>query len=381
MSPAKSRWCAFVLVLIAIPSSLHAEVVIPSRFGKEIGEKVDVVAKSEVDRQQLVGLAVGLVRGGRIVYLAGYGFEDRESKTPVTRDTRFRWASVSKPVTAVAAMQLVEKGALDLNADIREHVPEFPDHGERISPRHLLCHQGGIVHYSNGKVVRTRRTYDSPHPFENVIIALDTFKESPLLNKPGEKFNYSTHGYILLSAAVERAAGKPFAEYVQQNVAQPIGMKTFEPDYQWREIPGRAVGYRKIAGQTLRSTDTDVSWKLGGGGFLSSIDDLTQFGAALVTQQLLDKKTYEQMWKAQKLADGKPTNYSLGFRVSGKGLDRQVSHSGAQEKTRTYLLMVPGRKVAVAVMTNSEYAKPEPIANKLLPLVLPQAAVAKVDAR
>ena len=92
----------------------------------------------------------------------------------------FRWASISKSLTAVAAMQLWERGDLDLKREARRYVPEFPDKGTTIRVWHLLCHQGGIVHYTNGKVIQTKRNYPMAHPFENVIFALDTFRESPL---------------------------------------------------------------------------------------------------------------------------------------------------------------------------------------------------------
>ncbi len=118
---------------------------------------VDQAVRDEMARQELVGVAIGVIRDGRVVYTAGYGMADREAEVPVTDETLFRWASISKPVTAVAAMQLVEAGKLDPSADIRDYVPEFPDKGTVITTEQLLAHLGGIVHYSNGPVIRTER--------------------------------------------------------------------------------------------------------------------------------------------------------------------------------------------------------------------------------
>jgi serine beta-lactamase-like protein LACTB len=274
---------------------------------------VDAAVLGEMGAQKAVGVAVGVVRNGAVVYLKGYGYADRESFSPVSSKTLFRWASVSKPVTAVAAMQLVERGALDLDADVRKYVPEFPAKGATITVRHLFCHQGGVVHYVNGKVVRTERKYDTENPFADVICALDTFKESPLVCKPGEKYSYTTHGYILLSAAVERAGKAKFADQVAARVVKPLGLTTLQPDYQWKAIPGRAVGYRKRGEEVFRSTDTDVSWKLGGGGFLSNVDDFARFASGVMNHELVSAKTAARMWEPQKLADGKPTTYGLGF--------------------------------------------------------------------
>ncbi len=278
-----------------------------------LGERVDKAMRDEMAGQELIGLAVGIIQDGQIAYLKGYGLANREQRLPVTRQTMFRWASISKSLTAVAAMQLWERGDLDLKREARWYVPEFPDKGTPIRVRHLLCHQGGIVHYTNGKVIRTKRDYPVAHPFENVIYALDTFKESPLVNKPGEKYSYSTRGYMLVSAVVERAGKQKFAHQMRDRIAKPLKLATLQPDYQWEEIPHRAVGYRQRGGQVEVSTNTDVSWKLGGGGFISNIDDLAKFAAGLMNHRLVEPATRAKMWTQQKTNDGQLTTYGLGF--------------------------------------------------------------------
>lgn len=101
---------------------------------------VDAAVEEEMKRQSVVGLALGIIQDGHIVYSKGYGFEDREAQVHVTTKTMFRWACISKPLTAIVAMQLVERGKLDLDTDVRTYVPEFPDKGVKITPRQLLCH-------------------------------------------------------------------------------------------------------------------------------------------------------------------------------------------------------------------------------------------------
>ena len=185
-------------------------------------EAIDEAVRAQMAQQQAVGIAIGVIRDGEVAYLAGYGFEDRERKTPVDADTMFRWASISKPLTAIAAAQLAEAGELDLDADIRTLVPEFPDKGSEITTRQLLGHLGGIVHYRNGPVIRTDGSYDQPHPYQDVILALDHFRESPLVGAPGSKFAYTTHGFIHASAAVERAGKQPFHLQVDERIATPL---------------------------------------------------------------------------------------------------------------------------------------------------------------
>ncbi|MGE0431299.1 MAG: serine hydrolase domain-containing protein [Planctomycetota bacterium] len=335
----------------------------------EVLARVRSVAETDFKSQQLVGLAVGVIRTRQFAGAVCLGHEDREANVAVTRDTRFRWASLSKPVTATAAMQLRDAGKLDLDADVRTLVPEFPDPGEGrvITTRQLLCHQSGIVHYANGKVVRDfRKQYDSEHPFESVINALDYFRLSPLVAAPGTAYNYSTHALILASAVVERAGGQPFWQQVRTRIVEKAKLPTLQPDYQWVDIPHRAVGYVKRGERIVRGGNTDVSWKLGGGGFISNVDDMAGFAVAMINRQLVSEESERLMWTRQKTSDGKATSAGLGFFISGSGDDLRVSHSGAQEKTRTWMVFLPRRGFGVVLLTNSEYASLGELAGKLL---------------
>ena len=338
-------------------------VLLPAAdLDKVATERLDRILEGELQKQSLVGAALGVIVDGEVAYLKGYGLADRENKIPVTRKTLFRWASISKCLTSVTAMQLYERNLLDLSRDVRSYTPEFPDKKALITPRDLLCHQGGIVHYFNGKVIHTRRQYDVPHPFESVVLALDTFRESPLVNQPGEKFSYTTHGYILLSAVIERAGKEKFASQVEKRIARPLGMTTLQPDYQWKHIPHRAVGYRKKNKKVVPSTNTDVSWKLGGGGFISNIDDLALFAKGLINGKLVKPETERLMWTPQKLKDSKSTTYGYGFNIKGTGKELQVAHSGGQEKTRTRMVIFPGKRMGVVVMSNSEHCNSKSLA-------------------
>lgn len=340
---------ASLLCLLVAP--LPAQVTLDQRRAA-VREIADAVAAE----QDLVGLAVGVVLAGEVAFTEHLGWEDREAEVPVTDATRFRWASISKPVTAVATLQLARAGSLDLDRDVRAYVPEFPDKGHAVTARQLLGHLGGVVHYSNGEVVRTLRWYEVEHPFEDVVLALDTFQESPLVAEPGTRYAYTTHGYVLLSAVVQRAGGAPYWHQVRTRIVEPAGLASLRPDYQWEEIPHRAVGYRRFGPAIVRSGDTDVSWKLGGGGYLSTVRDLAGFAAALLGDGLLTNEEKALAWTPA-MVEGEPTGYGLGFRVREIDGVRVVEHSGSQQKTRTWMRLVPERGLAVVLMTNSEWAR------------------------
>jgi serine beta-lactamase-like protein LACTB, mitochondrial len=352
-------WLCFVLAL-AFPAALRAQQtpVAPP-------EGLELVLRGLVAEQQLVGLAAALIEDGVFSRAFHLGLADREGGVPVGEETLFRWASISKPLTAVAALQLVEQGALDLERDVREWVPEFPAQRWPLNARQLLAHQGGIVHYTNGEVLRVRREYATEHPFVDLVQALDHFAASPLLFEPGTRYSYTTHGYMLLGAVVERAGGAPFAQQVQARIGGPAGLATLRPDYQWEAIPGRAVGYRRLGPAIVRSRDTDVSWKLAGGGYLSAVGDLARFAAALCGEELLPAATLRGMWTRQATASGELTGYGLGFALSRKDGRLRVAHSGSQEKVRTLMQLFPDEGRGLVLMTNSEWAELAPIAERL----------------
>ena len=340
--------CSLLLALLAIP--------VPQ------DSALDSAAIAKAEEQELVGLAWAVVREGEPLHRGTFGFADRELNRPVDKSTLFRWASISKPLTAIVAMQLVEEDRLDLARNVREYVPEFPEKPQPINSLQLLAHQGGIVHYTNGPVIRTEVEYEVEHPFEDVILALDTFKESPLVAEPGTKYAYTTHGSILLGAVVQRAGGEPYWKQVKDRIATPLGMKSLRPDYPWTKTPERARGYGRLFGHIVRGMDTDVSWKLPGGGFTSNISDLARFAEGLMDGKLVKPETRELMWTRQPLPEGKTSSYGMGFSVGKAHGQRLISHSGAQESTRTLMRLFPESGLAVVLMSNCEYANLKPIA-------------------
>ena len=318
-------------------------------------EAVDAAVRAEMKKQKLVGVAVGVIEDGRIVYLKGYGTADIEKRTPVTAETVFNWASNSKPLAAVLAMQLVEQGKLDLDADVRKYVPEFPDKNVKITCRHLLTHQSGIPHYSNGTLVPTIRKYDVPKPFADPVLALDKFNGSPLLFQPGERNAYSSYAYILLSAVIQRAANTPFTELVEAKVVKPLGLKSFQLDTDDIK-PDWATGYQKKGQRIVRAPDEANDWKHGAGAFKSNVRDFARWAEALINRELVSEATEKIMWEPQKLNDGKPSEYGLGFRVE-TGRRLMVSHNGQQTETTTRMMIYPREKRGLVVMCNCNFTQ------------------------
>jgi CubicO group peptidase (beta-lactamase class C family) len=323
---------------------------------------VHSAVKIEAQRQNAVGVAVGVLIDGKIAFYSCAGYQDRKSQIPISRATMFRWASISKSLTAITLLQLAEEGVLSIDQTVNQFLVDYPPQrtsdgqSHQITLSHLLTHQGGIVHYTNGVVKGTPRNYVRPHPSKQVQLALHGFNQSLLVHVPGTAYSYTTRGYILLSAIVEHAAGRPFHVQVNRKIAKPLGMNTLQPDYQWKRIQNRAVGYRKsTTGKIVPSSDTDVSWKLGGGGFISTIDDLAKFAEGLLQRKLVSQKTQTMMFTRQAIADGTATNYGLGFQAKEFNGRQTIGHGGSQEKTKTRLAIDLKSKSGVVLMSNSEY--------------------------
>lgn len=352
-----------------VPDEIPVTVV-SSVLEPEVGERVQRDLLEELEGSNAVGASVVVVEGGRILDVRCAGWEDLARDIPASGRTRYRWASLAKPLTAVATLQLVEDGRLDLERDVRELVPEFPDKGHTITAHQLLAHHAGIAHYGNGTIVATEREYDVPHPWADRILCLDLFRESPLIAEPGERFSYSTFGYMLLGAVVERAGGAPFEEQVQERILAPLGMRTMQPDYPWLEIPHRAVGYRGLRiGMATLDPELDVSWKLPAGGWISTVEDLGRFAAGLLGGELLEPGTRKKMFTSKVPADGRDPHYGYGVGVYRLGDVEVVSHSGQQSMASTFLLLCPEEDLGVGVLSNTANLETWRLARRVLSTV------------
>lgn len=339
--------------------------------------KIEAAVKAEIERQGLIAVAVGVVNDGDVAFTKAFGLADHQTTRPASTTTVFNWASNSKPLAAVLAMQLVELGKLDLDADIRKYIPEFPDKSKTITVRQLLCHQSGIPHYSNGKVIANPTWPFRDEPL-NPLAGVGRFADSPLIFDPGEKTAYSSYAYVVLSAVIQRAGSQPFEEQVRERIVKPLHLSSFEWDVDSAGHPTWATGYVRNSSTKKVSPAKEEAhaWKQGAGGFKSNIDDFAKWAAALTSNKLLKEGTKKMMWTPQKTNDGKSTAYGLGFAVSRRG-EPTVSHGGSQAETKTQMIVQPNLRRGVVVMSNCSFADPTAIAKAVQSAVWDEAKNAK----
>jgi CubicO group peptidase (beta-lactamase class C family) len=311
--------------------------------------QIDQIVEKARTEQKLPAVNVAVSLKSHIIFSKAYGFADLENNVPATTQTLIRTASVAKPMTAVGTLELADQGKLDLDAPIQKYCPQFPPKKWTITTRELLGHLAGIRHYE-GKEMESTTHYHST--IEGMII----FEHDPLVSPPGEKFNYSTYGYTVLGCVIEGASGEKYPQYMTEHVFHPAGMAhTFVDDFSI--IPHRASGYEKDKDtDTVRNaTLMDSSYKIPGGGFVSTAEDLVRFADAVLNNKLLKPQTVQMMWTSQKTADGKETHYGLGWGLADLDGIRIFAHTGGQQGTSTSLLAIPSRDYTSAVMINMQY--------------------------
>ncbi|HST09026.1 MAG TPA: serine hydrolase domain-containing protein, partial [Terriglobales bacterium] len=207
----------FVLVLCSATVAQDAKLPAAKR------ELLENTISKFMAANSVPGISAAVVLNGEEVWSEGFGMADLENSVPVTPQTLFRLASISKPITATAAMHLWEQGKLDIEAPIQKYCPAYPQKESPISTRLLMAHLGGIRHYrhdSNADLeTNNTKHFDDPIPG-----GIQFFANDPLVAKPGTKFNYSTQGFTLVGCAIEGASGKKYVDYVQETVFAPAGM-------------------------------------------------------------------------------------------------------------------------------------------------------------
>jgi CubicO group peptidase (beta-lactamase class C family) len=294
-----------------------------------------------------VGVSVAVMQHGRLHLAMGEGVSDRERQTPATGETIYRVASVTKPMTAVAVLRLVEAGLVGLDDPISRYAADLPAHIRPLPVRQLLSHTAGIRHYRYELGEREcSRAFDSRAEAIRIYGVLD----EPLQTPPGSAFCYSSYGFNLLSCVVEHASGMSLEDFMTRHVFVAAGMPRTSLEDPTRPVAGRSRQYVIADGEIRLAPRVDVRWKHASGGALSSAVDVVRFSDALLSDRLLSASTRAELLRPAVTAAG-PVEYGLGWRVWSDGL---IGHGGGATGGAAYLLARPADGISVAVITNLE---------------------------
>jgi serine beta-lactamase-like protein LACTB len=299
------------------------------------------LARALVAGDNLPGLSVAVAVDGEIVWAEGFGWADDDSRTAITPRTRFRLGALSKPLTAVAAALLHDRGRLDLDAPVQRYVPAYPAKQWTVTTRQLMGDVAGVhrIRGDNNDAMPTSHC-------ASLDEAVAMLAGDSLLFEPGTEHRYSTWGWILVSAVVEGAAGEPFPRFMVRQVFEPLDMdRTVAAETE--ELDGIAHG----AGRR-----PDYSCVAGGGAFLSTPTDLVRLASTMLKPGLLRADTIAAFQTPTRLASGASTTYALGWTVRNVQLAGQpariVSHRGSPAGGTVSLLTFPDLGLAIAAAAN-----------------------------
>jgi len=287
--------------------------------------RADALFEQAVASPTVPGISVAIAGRNGLIWARGFGWADVENRVPMTIRTKLRIGSVAKPFTAAALMRLYEQGKIDLDADVRTYVPAWPESQPVITLRQLTSHTSGIRHYEGEEFLSNRY-------YPTIVGSLDIFKDSPLKFAPGTDQSYSTYAWTLVSAAIEGAnGGRSFRDIMQQEVFGPLDMQDSALDVQSEIISNRQRPYTVVDGELRNASQTDHSYKWGGGGFIASGSDVARFAMAHLDGKYLKPETVALMFQPAAMTGGRFSQYGIGWQIGfGRYLERYSDDANAQ---------------------------------------------------
>lgn len=346
MNPVRRRAAAaFCVVTVAASFALSAcQGEMPSPAAADASRRVDELFAPFTEGVQ-PGAAVLVIRDGEVVHSKGYGYADLEQRRPITPETPFDLASVSKHFTAAAVMVLAEDGVLTYDDPVTRWLPGLAAY-EGVTIRHLLTHTAGLPDYYD--VIDTSNGMPTNADTLDQLVAM----AEPVF-VPGERFEYSNPAYEMLSLIVEAASGKRFAEFMRERVFTTAGMRrAVIRDETEPEIRGRAVGYRPD-GDGFAPNDYDpLNHIIGSGSMYASLEDFYAWDQALYGDAVLSRAALETAWMPMILSGGESTDYGFGWRIGQRDGHRVVRHGGSWVGFRTHIARFPEDRFTIVVLSN-----------------------------
>jgi CubicO group peptidase (beta-lactamase class C family) len=328
----------------------------PVRVQLTRSEPVATTPQGKVDQaaaqlyKDTPGAVVGVIRGGKLAFVKGYGAADLTYGMPFTAETPTNIGSSSKQFTGFALALLASRGKLSLNDDVRKHIPELKDFGKTITLRHLLTHTTGYREFINTLIIEGRQVLEGDYIGPDEVIKVIN-RQPTLQNEPGAEFNYNNSAFSLATIVVERVTGRPFAEWMRDEVFLPLGMtKTWVRANPGQIIPGRSVGY--IAGEGGFREVRDLYGSAGAGGIHTTPGDVAKWMRNLKTGELGGPAVIKELTTSFVLNDRKPSNYGYGiFLDSTRGV-RRWQHGGNDVAHSSTFVYYPDLDAGYVVFSN-----------------------------
>ena len=328
---------------------------------QDLDGRVDALVGAEMREQRIPGLALAVLRDGKVVRAQGYGMANVELGVAVKPETIFQTGSVGKQFTAAAVMMLVEEGKVGLDDKLSKYLEGTPQAWKDVTVRNLLTHTSGIADYTNheytkaGGLINLRGDYTEEQLYQKLV-------QLPLNFETGTKWKYSNTGYVLLGFVIHKVTGKFYGDFLQERIFQPLGMSATRIISERDIVPNRASGYELAKGEIKNQEWVSATLNTTADGALyTNVLDLGKWDAALYTEKLLKRESFEEMWTPVKLKDGKTYPYGFGWFLNEANGHRLIEHDGAWQGFTMNISRYVDDRLTVIVMTNldEDHSKPE----------------------
>lgn len=349
----RSRLALAVSLIVAVSplATLRAQTTTRPTVAPDT---VDRYVAAEMERAHIPGVALAVLRGGRPVKIAAYGFADLEHRVPVTPSTVFKIGSVSKPLIATGIVLLEQQGRLRLDDPISKHFAGTPETWSGVTLRHLLTHTSGIL--------REGPAFDPLRVQPDSIVIRSAFA-APLEFPTGSKYQYCNVCYFTLAEVIARTSGKPWDEFLAERVFRPMGMTSTRATSTTALVPHRARGYTWRNGGYVNAPEYIALRP--SGAFLSTIEDLARWDAALYDDRVLTRASRAAMTQPMRLIGGASSGYGFGWFVDSVDGRWRVRHGGTLPGFRAQMTRFPNDNLTVIVLTNADGAQPDAIAREI----------------
>ncbi|MHB1422973.1 MAG: serine hydrolase domain-containing protein [Gemmataceae bacterium] len=362
------RFCFRFLLLLSLVNAARSaraddpkSVAAPSTFDLQA---IDNYVADQVRAKSYPGLAVAIVRDGKVVLAKGYGRRSLTSEGRVEPETPFAIGSVTKQFTCACILLLAEEGKLSVEDRVAKYYPELT-RARDITLYDLMTHTSGYPDYYPLDFVDRR--LGKPIALDRLLAE---YAGGKLDFEPGTRWSYSNTGYLLLGRVIEKVTKEPMKEFLRRRILEPVGMKhsVFDPG---SEVAGMAQGHTSFAlGPTEPAQREADGWLHAAGGLYSSVSDLTLWDLALMEGKVLKPESYRLMTTRRKLHNGKTKDYGCGMGVVDRDGETILTHSGAVSGFLAFNALVPRTKSAVILLTNSEHLDPASLHRTILTLLL-----------
>ncbi|MEJ0101936.1 MAG: serine hydrolase [Bacteroidota bacterium] len=295
------------------------------------------------------GCAVLVAKKGAIIYKKAYGSANLELNVPMKPDMIFRIGSITKQYTAIAILQLVEQGKISLQDSLQKFIRNFGYKGSVITIENLLTHTSGITDYEVINVdIPTAIRVDFP-PKQ----LIDSLAKFPLEFIPGSRFSYSNSNYYLLAYIIEQVSGKPYKEYLIENLFKPAGLSHTYYDSPEEIILNRVSGYSKYNSKYTNAGYISMTQVFGAGALVSNVEDLYKWHRALYEYKLVKKETLEKAFAPFKFTDGNLSEYGYGWFIKNRNETKSIEHSGGIDGFQSDEIYFPQQDIFIATLYNS----------------------------